>query len=197
MDGGLCVNEWLIQQGYLTLKSTPTSPTSIEKCGIDWSKTKVWGDGGYYARIFLNVEGREPQGIVKPEEVEALRSELKAKFEAIVDPDGVNIGTTVYRPEEVYHEVNGVAPDLIVYFGDLFWRSVGTVGYDSIYTFENDTGPDDCNHAQFGIVIKHDPDADEGPGGRELSGLQLMDMAPTILRQLDVPVPEDMQGKVF
>jgi bisphosphoglycerate-independent phosphoglycerate mutase (AlkP superfamily) len=38
---------------------------------------------------------------------------------------------------------------------------------------------------------------DEGPGGRELSGLQLMDMAPTILKQLDVPVPADMQGKAF
>lgn len=197
MDGGICVNEWLIQEGYLTLKTMPASLTAIDKCEIDWSKTKVWGDGGYYARIFLNVEGREPQGIVKASEVESLRAELKAKFEALVDPDGVNIGTTVYRPEEVYHEVNGVPPDLIVYFGDLFWRSVGTVGHGSIYTFDNDTGPDDCNHAQFGIVIKHDPAVDEGVGGRELSGLQLMDMAPTILKQLDVPVPADMQGKAF
>ncbi|MGH2496610.1 MAG: alkaline phosphatase family protein, partial [Ktedonobacteraceae bacterium] len=136
-------------------------------------------------------------GIVKASEVESLRNELTAKFEALVDPDGVNIGTTVYKPEEVYHEVNGVPPDLIVYFGDLLWRSVGTVGHGSIYTFDNDTGPDDCNHAQFGIVIKHDPTVDEGAGGRELTGLQLMDMAPTILKQLDVPVPADMQGKAF
>ncbi len=57
--------------------------------------------------------------------------------------------------------------------------------------------PDDCNHAQFGIVIKHDPDEPEGPGGRELAGLQLMDMAPTILKQFDVPIPADMQGKAF
>lgn len=197
MDGGICVNEWLIREGYLTLKSHPTELTAIDRCEIDWSKTKVWGDGGYYARIFLNIEGREPQGIVKPEEVESLRNELIAKFEALVDPNGVNIGTKVFKPEEVYHTVNGFAPDLIVYFGDLFWRSVGSVGYDSIYTFDNDTGPDDCNHAQFGIVIKHDPNAQEGPGGRELSGLQLMDMAPTILHQLDVPVPADMQGHIF
>jgi predicted AlkP superfamily phosphohydrolase/phosphomutase len=197
MDGGICVNEWLIKEGYLTLKSTPTSLTAIDKCEIDWTKTKVWGDGGYYARIFLNVKGREPQGIVEADEVEPLRNELKAKFEALVDPDGVNIGTTVYKPEEVYHEVNGVSPDLIVYFGDLFWRSVGTVGHDSIYTFDNDTGPDDCNHAQFGIVIKHDPAVDEGIDGRELTGLQLMDIAPTILNQLNMPVPADMQGKIF
>jgi predicted AlkP superfamily phosphohydrolase/phosphomutase len=197
MDGGICVNEWLIREGYLTLKSQPAALTPIGKCEIDWSKTRVWGDGGYYGRIFLNVEGREPHGTVKPTEVEALRDELKAKFEALVDPHGVNIGTKVYKPQEIYQECNGVPPDLIVYFGDLYWRSVGTVGYGSIYTFENDTGPDDCNHAQFGMMIKHDPYVHEGHGGRELTGLQLMDMAPTILRQLGVPIPIDMQGKPF
>ncbi len=197
MDGGICVNEWLIKEGYLALKSRPATLTSIDKCEIDWSRTRVWGDGGYYARIFLNVEGREPQGIVKRDEYEALRDELKAKFEALVDHNGVNIGTKVYKPQEIYKECNGVPPDLIVYFGDLSWRSVGTVGHGSIYTFENDTGPDDCNHAQFGIVIRHDPDVHEGPCGRELTGLQLMDMAPAILKQLDIPVPADMQGKAF
>src|SRR6266487_2308082 len=197
MDGGICVNEWLIREGYLVLKSQPATLTSIDKCEIDWSKTRVWGDGGYYARIFLNVEGREPQGIVKPGQVESLRDELKAKFEALVDHNGVNIGTKVFKPREIYREVKGVPPDLIVYFGDLFWRSVGTVGHGSIYTFDNDTGPDDCNHAQFGIVIKHDPDVHAGPGGRELTGLQLMDIAPTILEQFGIPVPADMQGKVF
>ena len=52
-----------------------------------------------------------------------------------------------------------------------------------------------CYH--YGIVVKHDPDAKQGPGGRELHGLQLMDMAPTILEQLGVPIPADMQGKLF
>jgi predicted AlkP superfamily phosphohydrolase/phosphomutase len=197
MDGGICINEWLIREGYLTLKSQPQTLTSIDRCEIDWSRTRVWGDGGYYARIFLNIAGREPQGIVAAEEVEALRDELRAKLEAIEDPDGVNIGTRVYKPQDIYQHCNGIPPDLIVYFGDLYWRSVGSVGHGSVYTFENDTGPDDCNHAQYGIVIKHDPAVQEGPGGRELSGLQLMDMAPTILKQLDVAIPADMQGKAF
>lgn len=197
MDGGICVNEWLIREGYLALKSYPTTPTPFNINEVDWSRTKVWGDGGYYGRIFLNIEGREPHGIVKPDEVQALCDELKAKFEALVDPAGSNIGTRVFQPAEIYRASNGVPPDLLVYFGDLFWRSVGSIGYGSIYTFENDTGPDDCNHAQFGMVIKHDPDAYEGPGGRELFGLQLMDMAPTILQQFGVPVPADMQGKPF
>ena len=96
MDGGICVNEWLIQEGYLTLKTQPATLTAIDKCEIDWSKTKVWGDGGYYARIFLNIEGREPQGIVKADEVESLWDELKAKFEALEDPDGVNINRGIF-----------------------------------------------------------------------------------------------------
>lgn len=197
MDGGICVNEWLIREGYLTLKVQPTVPTAFSACEIDWSKTRVWGDGGYYGRIFLNIEGREPQGTVKAGEVGALRDELKTKLAALVDPHGANIGTRVFQPEEIYQVSNGVPPDLLVYFGDLSWRSVGSVGYGSIYTFENDTGPDDCNHAQYGMVIKRDPDVQTGAGGRELAGLQLMDVAPTILQQFAVPIPADMQGKPF
>ena len=43
---------------------------------------------------------------------------------------GRPLATHVYKPEEVYPEVHGVAPDLIVIFGDLLWRSVGTIGGD-------------------------------------------------------------------
>ena len=57
------------------------------------------------------------------------------------------------KPQDVYPEVNGVAPDLIVYFGDLEWRSVGAVGNPSLYTYENDTGPDGANHDRDGIFI--------------------------------------------
>jgi predicted AlkP superfamily phosphohydrolase/phosphomutase len=52
------------------------------------------------------------------------------------------MGTKVHRPEDVYRTVRNIAPDLLVYFGNLDWRAVGMVGFDSIYTFENDTGPD-------------------------------------------------------
>ncbi len=50
--------------------------------------------------------------------------------------------------------MNGVAPDLIVVFGDLLWRSVATIGGDEgVHTLENDTGPDDANHAQDGMIV--------------------------------------------
>jgi predicted AlkP superfamily phosphohydrolase/phosphomutase len=194
MEGSVCVNEWLIREGYLTLFERPSVPTPFAKLNVDWSKTKAWGDGGYYSRISLNVRGREPRGIVEPSEYESLRTELIAKLEAIPDQNGQPIGTKVFRPEELYQQRNGVPPDLMVYFGNLAWRSAGTVGRSSVYTFENDTGPDDANHGQYGIFIVRPPAA---KNGLKLRDLEIQDIAPTILKILGVPIPSDMEGKVI
>ncbi len=195
MDGGICLNEWLIQKGYLKLRSYPDSVTAISPKLIDWSATRAWGDGGYYGRLFLNVKGREPQGVIEPDDYERVRDELIAAIEAITDPQGRNIGSRAYRPEELYCETNGVPPDLIVYFGDLNWRSVGSVGLKSIHSFENDTGPDGANHDWNGIFIMRDGGHDGG--GLRLAGLQLMDVAPTILQHFGLPIPSDMLGTVI
>lgn len=189
LDGGICFNEWLIKKGHLTLKSYPDRPTPIARAGIDWSKTRAWGDGGYYGRLFLNVRGREPQGIIDPADYEKVRSDLAAEIAGIADPAGRNIGSKAYRPEDLYREVRNVAPDLTVYFGDLDWRSIGSVGHNAIHTFENDTGPDDANHDWHGIFILRAPDGGRQPRG-EQNGLRLYDVAPTILDLFGIdPVP--------
>ena len=196
MEGSVCINEWLMQEGYLTLlEPVPKTPTPLAKLKIDWARTRAWGDGGYYSRIFLNVEGREPQGVVKPAEYEGLRSELIEKLEAIPDEKGKPLGTKVHKPEELYKIRRGVAPDLFAYFGNLAWRSAGTVGLGSIYTFENDTGPDDANHAQYGVFIARP--ASGKPGVGQVEGLQIQDIAPTILQLFDLPIPAEMEGKVI
>ena len=191
MDGGICVNEWLRQHGYLTLKTEPQGITRWTANLVDWKKTKAWGEGGYYARIFINVEGREPNGIVSPQDYESVRDELKAQLEAIEDEAGQNINTRVFKPEAVYRECRNIPPDLIVYFGNLLWRSVGSVGYNSIYTYENDTGPDDCNHAEMGMFILKN--GREGRG--HLPPKHLYDIAPTVLDEFGIDIPEEMQGK--
>ena len=58
MKGGFCVNQWLEQEGYLKFRSRPTAVTELEKADVDWARTKAWGWGGYYARVFFNVKGR-------------------------------------------------------------------------------------------------------------------------------------------
>ena len=191
MDGGICVNEWLRQHGYLTLKTEPQGITRWTADLVDWKKTKAWGEGGYYARIFINVEGREPQGIVNAQDYENIRDELKVRLEAIVDEEGHNINTRVFKPEETYRECRNIPPDLIVYFGDLFWRSVGSVGYNSIYTYENDTGPDDCNHAEMGMFIMKNGEQ----AGGYVSPKSLYDIAPTVLNEFGIDIPETMRGK--
>ncbi|MHC5542041.1 alkaline phosphatase family protein, partial [Singulisphaera rosea] len=178
LDGGFCVNEWLIREGLLVLNSYPEKVTPFEKLDVDWSRTTAWSEGGYYARVFLNVKGREPNGIIDPADYERVRDEIKARFEATTDPDGKLLGTLVFKPEELYKSMKNVAPDLIVHFGALAWRSVGGVGYPTIHVLENDTGPDDCNHAQHGAFILC---ASNNPLSGEIEGARLLDIAPTLL----------------
>ena len=181
MDGGIRINEWLRQEGLLGLEREPEGRSSTRDCGIDWSRTKVWAEGGYYSRVFLNVEGREPNGTIPAADYERFRDELATRICAIPDEQGRPIPTKVFRPEDVYPEIKGVAPDLIVHFGDLYWRAVGTVGGDEgLHTFDNDTGPDDANHAQHGMFILRAPGVE--PGLRE--GAHLLDIAPTVLELL-------------
>ena len=193
MRGAICLNQWLLDEGYLSVPSQPGRITPLDLSAVDWSGTRVWGDGGYYGRIWLNVRGREPDGIVDPDQYEALRTELIERLESLPGPDGGPIGTRVYRPEELWRERNGVAPDLIAYFGNLAWRSNGSLGHALHYTFENDTGPDDANHARDGLVIMTAPGM--RPGRRE--HLRLLDIAPTILDCFDLPPVDGMRGQVL
>jgi predicted AlkP superfamily phosphohydrolase/phosphomutase len=195
MDGGVALNEWLVQQGYLVLHEYPSAPSRLEGLRVDWAKTTAWGSGGYYGRVFLNVQGREPQGLIPVDQYEATRDKLAAALEALGDPEGRPIGTRVLKPEKLYKTVRGAAPpDLFVYFGDLRWRSVGTVGTGQIHTFENDTGPDDANHAPEGMLIATGPGIEPlGP----IDGMQLMDVTPTVLRLFGLDAPDDLQGRVI
>jgi len=193
MAGGICINDWLVREGYLALDEPLRGLTPLSKAKIDWGRSRVWGEGGYYCRLCLNVRGREPRGIVDADAYEALRSEIIQKLEALTDPTGKNIGTKVYRPEELWPERRGITPDLIAYFGNLAWRSIGTLGHDQIWTFENDTGPDDANHAHDGVFIMRGP----GIPHVERQGLSLLDVAPTLLRRLQLPVPDDMTGRAI
>jgi predicted AlkP superfamily phosphohydrolase/phosphomutase len=188
MQGGICINDWLIEHGYLVLQDKPAGVVSLDLCEVDWARTTAWGAGGYYGRIFLNVAGREPQGAIPADRHEAFRQELAAALASIPGPKGEPLGTRVFQPQQVYAEVREIPPDLIVYFGDLAWRSVGSVGNDAIHVFENDTGPDDANHAQHGMYILRRPAAGEG---------QRVDhtwraIAPTMLDALGLPVPGEL-----
>jgi len=192
LDGGFAVNQWLIQEGLLVLNQYPKEVTPFNKLDIDWGKTRVWSEGGYYARVFFNVQGREPQGTIAPAEYERFRDEMKARFESLVDDKGQPLNSLVFKPNEIYRNLRNVAPDLIVHFGGLSWRSIGTVGYPTLYVQENDTGPDACNHAQFGMFVLA---ASNCPLSGMYEGARLLDIAPTLLDLGGYDIPESMQGR--
>jgi predicted AlkP superfamily phosphohydrolase/phosphomutase len=193
MDGGIAINEWLLANGWLALDGPyPAENTRLTSDMIDWSRTQAWGEGGYFGRLFLNIRGREPHGIVAPEDAPRVLAEIGAVLAALGDEDGQPIGTRCFTPQDVYPVVNGIAPDLMIYFGDLAWRSIGTLGWQRVHVRENDTGPDDANHAQHGLFMLHDPRLPAGSRGREVHGTHLLQVAPTVLRQLGIEAPKTM-----
>ena len=167
------------------------APPALERGG-----RRAGGEGGYDARIFLNVQGREPEGTLALEDYEDVREALKSKLEATTGPDGQPLGTRVLKPEAIYRHARGVPPDLLVYFGDLAWRSIGTVGNPTLRTAHNDTGPDDANHAHDGILIYRPPATATPPmsGPRQFS---IFDIAPTILEVFGIEPSADMIGRII
>ncbi len=192
LDGGFVVNEWLVNEGLLVLDEYPKEVTPFGKLKVNWAKTKVWSEGGYYARVFFNVHGREPQGVIPQSEYDKFQNVMKKKFEALTDDKGKPLNSLVFKPKELYQSVKNVAPDLIVHFGGLYWRSIGGVGYGRIHVQENDTGPDACNHAQYGMFLLAAPNL---PLRGEYQGAKLLDVAPTLLDLAGYDIPETMQGR--
>jgi predicted AlkP superfamily phosphohydrolase/phosphomutase len=194
LDGGFAVNEWLVREGLLVLDEIPREMTPFAKVKVNWAKTRVWSEGGYYARVFFNLEGREPRGVIPASQYESFQEEMKQRFLALTDDQGRPLNSLVFKPQEIYRHVRNVAPDLVVHFGGLYWRSIGSIGHGRLHLEENDTGPDACNHAQFGAFILSAPNCKTRG---EFTGARLLDMAPTLLKLAGYEIPEAMQGRVL
>lgn len=193
MDGGFCINNWLIESGFLTLKHPPDQVKPLRSDQVDWSKTVAWAEGGYYGRIFLNLEGREPEGIVSPARYQTVCQEITKALEAVRGPDGNRLGNRIFQPGQIYKKCHGVPPDLILYPGNLYWRAIGSIGHPGLFIRENDTGLDGANHSQEAMIIAHDP---AGEWFQELpSVVSIYDIAPTILGYFGMPIPEGLRGK--
>jgi predicted AlkP superfamily phosphohydrolase/phosphomutase len=109
------LNSWLRDHGYLAL----SNPDSTEDPGlfgnVDWSRTRAYGLG--LNALYVNLEGREPQGAVSQAERERLLSEIASRLLGTIDPvTGQPAVAKVYRPDRVFSGPNhpGIAPDLII-----------------------------------------------------------------------------------
>ena len=109
------LNTWLKQNGYITFKDPNRRDDPGLFLNVDWSQSSAYALG--LNGLYINLEGREKNGIVAPGAREALMDELATKLLAVIDPvTGEPAITKVYKREEVYQSRGylDIGPDLVV-----------------------------------------------------------------------------------
>lgn len=161
---------------------------------IDWSKTRAYAQGNF-GQIFLNVQGRQPQGCVRSEDAGPLLEDLKADLMEIPHPvTGEPLVEHVYSRDELYHGPHaGLSPDLTVVLTDWRYRTIGLHDFTTNKVITPSFGPTG-DHRLEGILIAAGPAFLDQARPRDAS---LLDVAPTVLHLLGVPVPDDMDGRVL
>ncbi len=199
-------NTWLVKNKYMTLTSEgDTKEKTLEDLfgrgqfwpNVDWDNTKAYALG--LGDIYINLRGREMYGAVKPgRQYEKLRDEIKEKLEAwIDDKNGQKPVRRVYKREEVYKGFDpNLVPDLIVANNNGYrvsWQtSLGGIPKDLLEDNKKNWSADHCSldpEITKGIFLSNLKfDVDEA---------NIMDIFPTILQLLNIPIPEDIDGRVL
>lgn len=196
--GKININDWLIEKGYLHLKpeykeKAKEKPLKLRLSMIDWSRTKAYEIGAYQARIYINRKGKESLGIVNEAEYHDLRKKLKAgllKIRGMYDED---LETEVFFPEELYKNGFGKeAFDLLVYFDDLKYSVNPDVGNKGMYSDRTTLGADSAGHHPYGSFIIAGNKVDKTGN---IGVVDILDVAPTIIKLLQMESIEDLQGK--
>ncbi len=200
---GVSLNTWLVRNGYMAFAGEESAKKGLEDLfgrgkffeGVDWSKTKAYAVG--LGQIYFNLRGREGQGIVSAgAEYKALQEEMRGKLVTLRDPDnGQLVFRDVYRRDDIYKgDYLQNAPDLQVGFNDGYrvgWQD--TLGGITRAVVENNNrkwSGDHCATAteiSGGVLFMNRRIATETPG--------IMDLSPTALKLLGVPLPSDLDGK--
>jgi len=198
LRGAVAINQWLMDKGYLSLFLPPEKETSLSPDMVDWSRTTAWGEGGYYARIFFNVAGREPHGILPTHEYLDFREELIRGLQNMTDGKGNFLRNRALIPEKIYRYCRNVPPDVMVYFDDLRYRSSGTVGHAGVFLDGAGEGMDQANHTPYGMFIMARMVDVRSARSRENLGIgtaTCLDITPTVLFEMGLGVPDELSGR--
>ena len=182
------LNSWLRDYGYLN----PRECSSI-LVDADWSRTRAYGLG--INGLYLNLKGRERDGIVEPgEEQEKLTKQLAARLKAVRDYNGEKVIRNVYRADEIYSgSATELAPDLIVGYARGYrasWETVlGELTEDVLTDNPSAWSADHCADALEvpGVLFCNKPIRAQAPS--------LVDVAPSVLSEFGLPIPSTMSGK--
>lgn len=209
------LNLWLEREGFLKINRTKLLTNKVfKKSGLlrtklnlhggiipegiqrflDWSKTKAWAGYPSEQAIYINLRGREKDGVITPgQEYEDIRSDIISKLRKVKDPE-INeiILKGIFKREEVYSgPFEKYAPDILIE------PNTGWIISDNIRPFSNkyvynDSSPKGC-HQKDGIFIAYGNNIQKG----KVSDAEIADIAPTVLSLMNVPVLENMDGKVL
>jgi predicted AlkP superfamily phosphohydrolase/phosphomutase len=161
---------------------------------IDWSQTQALSGSPATEGVFVNLRGREPQGIVEPgEPYEALREKLIAELCRLRDPDtGVPVVRAAHRREELYEgPFLDLLPDVVFDLGDgPYLASDAPVATRILEPLPG--GYLQGRHQPDGIFVAAGPDIRKRA---QIEGARIVDVAPTVLYALGLPIPEDMDGR--
>jgi predicted AlkP superfamily phosphohydrolase/phosphomutase len=192
------LNTWLVENGYMVFDGQQTQKKTLADLfgrgkfweGVDWSKTKAYAVG--LGQIYFNLRGRESKGIVSAgAEYTALQKEMGDKLVRLVDPDtSLPVMASVYRRDDIYkgdYLVN--APDLQVGFNDGY--RIGWQDTMAVVTNNNRKwSGDHCATAteiSGGVFFANRKIGTDKP--------HIMDLSPSVLKVLGVPLPADLDGK--
>ena len=161
---------------------------------IDWSQTVAYAQGNF-GQIFLNIKGRQPNGCIEPADAPALIERIKERLLEIKHPEtGEPLVERVLERDELYSgPLSHMGPDLTVVLKDWNYRTIGLHEFTTHKTISPAFGPTG-DHRMEGMIVGTGPAFEPGAVPQNAS---LLDIAPTVLHLLGVPVPEDMDGRVL
>lgn len=187
---GIDLNAWLVESGFMTLKEGAGPGEYLSS--VDWSRTQAFALG--LGNIYINIKGRERQGIVEPGDVAAVTERVAQRLSVLCDTDGTR---AVHRVIDVQRDFDGPyrndGPELIPGFAIGYRESwdcakgvvTGEVFHDNTRAWSGDH----CMDPELvpGVLFTNTPVAHPAP--------RLMDMGPTVLELFGVPAPPYMTGR--
>jgi predicted AlkP superfamily phosphohydrolase/phosphomutase len=161
---------------------------------VEWSKTMAYSMG-HVGQIYINLQGREPHGSVPPGDYQAARQKVIDALMTIADPaTGKSLVDRIIPREEAAHgPYADQGADLHLILDDYKTIAFPLFAAEGRVLTPQIRGDSGC-HRLHGIFIGQ---GDAFAKGASISNARIVDLAPTILHILNVPVPEDMDGRVL